>query len=202
MCLENSTLNGQDAKIIFDTGAAINIIADTLVEKYDLIPMEIETRVKGFQSSPGRFAMAKELKIGNLTAIIIRSEMKKLLIILLSFLGMNACMNAQNKSYTDMDVDTFAKYIANGDVQLVDVRTPEEYSEGHIEGARNINLFDDDFIEKAQAELDSSRPVAVYCRSGKRSAEAAQKLSGKGFKVANLKGGILAWDIGHHFSNT
>ena len=101
-----------------------------------------------------------------------------------------------------MDVDTFAKYIANGDVQLVDVRTPEEYSEGHIEGARNINLFNDDFIEEAQAELDPSRPVAVYCRSGKRSAEAAQKLSGKGFKVANLKGGILAWDICHHFSNT
>lgn len=119
--------------------------------------------------------------------------MKKLLILLLSFLGMNACMNAQNKSYTDMDVATFAKYIANGDVQLVDVRTPEEYSEGHIEGARNINLFDDNFIEESQKSLDKSKPVAVYCRSGKRSAEAARKLSADGFQVTNLEGGILAW---------
>ena len=119
--------------------------------------------------------------------------MKKILILLLSLLGMNACMNAQGNNFTDMDVEHFAQYITNSDVQLVDVRTPEEYAEGHIEGARNIDVFDDDFLEEAQKSLDKSRPVAVYCRSGKRSADAARKLSANGFQVTNLEGGILAW---------
>lgn len=85
--------------------------------------------------------------------------MKKILILLLSLLGMNACMNAQENNFTDMDVEHFAQYITNGDVQLVDVRTPEEYAEGDIEGARNIDVFDDDFLEEAQKSLDKSRPV-------------------------------------------
>ncbi len=92
-----------------------------------------------------------------------------------------------------MDVDTFSKHISENEVQLIDVRTPEEYADGHIEDATNLNVYDKNFIEEAMKSLDSSKPVAVYCRSGKRSADAAQKLSEKGFKVINLKGGILAW---------
>lgn len=117
--------------------------------------------------------------------------MRKLLFILLSFLGLNAC--AREKNYTDMDVKDFAKYLTNDTVQLVDVRTPEEFAEGHIKGAKNINVFDRNFIEEAQEKLDKSRPVAVYCRSGKRSADAARLLTAKGYHVANLEGGILAW---------
>lgn len=90
--------------------------------------------------------------------------MKKFFFILLSLLGLNACSNAQNMAYTDMDVDAFSKYITENGVQLVDVRTPEEFAEGHIEDAKNINVFDSDFIEKAMNRLDTSRPVAVYCR--------------------------------------
>ncbi len=112
---------------------------------------------------------------------------------MLSIIGLNAYANAQDSKYTDMDISEFAKFITNDDVQLVDVRTPEEYNEGHIKGAKNINVFDQDFVEEATAELDKSQPVAVYCRSGKRSAEAAKKLEEKGFKVTNLVGGILAW---------
>ncbi len=119
--------------------------------------------------------------------------MKKLFFIFLSLLGLNACANAQGKSYTDMDVEAFSKYMVNDSVQLVDVRTPEEFSEGHIKGAKNINVFDKDFIDKSLKALDTSKPVAVYCRSGKRSADAARKLSEKGYHVTNLKGGILAW---------
>lgn len=92
-----------------------------------------------------------------------------------------------------MDVKDFAKYLTNDTVQLVDVRTPEEFAEGHIKGAKNINVFDRNFIEEAQEELDKSRPVAVYCRSGKRSADAARLLTAKGYHIANLEGGILAW---------
>lgn len=109
-------------------------------------------------------------------------------------LGLNGCMNAQNNShYTNMDVEQFANYIANDSVQLVDVRTPEEYAAGHIENAKNIDVYNPEFINVATKTLDKSRPVAVYCRSGKRSADAAQKLTGKGYKVTNLMGGIMAW---------
>lgn len=123
--------------------------------------------------------------------------MKKILSILFILLGLNGCMNAQNKSYVDMDVVRFAKYLSNDSVQLVDVRTPEEFEEGHIAGARNINVFDSDFVDEAEKALDKSRPVAVYCRSGKRSADAARELTENGFNVTNLEGGILAWKEEH-----
>lgn len=109
-------------------------------------------------------------------------------------LGLNGCMNAQNNSqYTNMDVEQFANYIANDSVQLVDVRTPEEYAGGHIENSKNIDVYNPDFINVATKTLDKSRPVAVYCRSGKRSADAARKLTDKGYEVINLMGGIIAW---------
>lgn len=119
--------------------------------------------------------------------------MKKILFIILSLLGLNACASAQDRKYVDMDVSEFSNFLRNDSVQFVDVRTPEEYADGHIPGAENINVFDRDFTDKAQTSLDKTKPVAVYCRSGKRSAEAARKLSEKGFNVINLKGGIIAW---------
>lgn len=110
-------------------------------------------------------------------------------------LGLNSCMNAQTDNrYTNMDVAQFANFIADKNVQLVDVRTPGEYAEGHIGDAKNIDVFDKNFTAKATKELDKSRPVAVYCRSGKRSADAARILADKGYKVTNLTGGIMAWD--------
>ncbi len=112
---------------------------------------------------------------------------------MLTVLGLNACANAQSENYSNMDVEKFANYLANDSVQLVDVRTPEEFAEGHIAGAKNINVFDNDFINQCEKTLDKTKPVAVYCRSGKRSAEAAQKLSEKGYDVTNLLGGIIAW---------
>lgn len=125
------------------------------------------------------------------------TAMKKLLFIIFSLLGLNGCMNAENKSYVDMDVDGFSKYLLIDSVQLVDVRTPEEYAEGHITGSKNINVFDNDFVDKADKTLDKSRPIAVYCRSGKRSADAARELTEHGFNVTNLEGGILAWKEQH-----
>ena len=106
-------------------------------------------------------------------------------------------MNAQEQNYSDMDVAEFSKYVTEDGVQLLDVRTPEEYEEGHIAGARNINVFDRDFIDEALSLLDKSRPIAVYCRSGKRSADAARQLSKQGYTVTNLKGGILDWSEHH-----
>ena len=123
--------------------------------------------------------------------------MKNILFIILTLFGLNGCMNAQNKDYVNMDVERFAEYLSNDDVQLVDVRTPEEYAEGHIAGSKNINVFDSDFVNEAEKILDKSKPVAVYCRSGKRSADAARELTENGFYVTNLEGGILAWKEQH-----
>lgn len=79
------------------------------------------------------------------------------------------------------------------DVQLIDVRTPEEFAEGHIEGAENINFHSEDFLEQFR-DMDKDRPLYIYCRSGNRSSKAAEKLLGSGFKeVIDLEGGFLSW---------
>lgn len=121
-------------------------------------------------------------------------NMKKFFIGLMVMLGLGGCVKAQDGGgYANADVDEFATMIKDGNVQLLDVRTPEEYADGHIAGAKNFNLFDSDFLSQAMKELNKNQPVAVYCRSGKRSAEAAGKLAAKGYTVTNLKGGIMAW---------
>lgn len=120
--------------------------------------------------------------------------MKKWLIVLLVMFGLNACVNAQKNDFTDMDVKEFSNYLSsNKDVQLLDVRTPEEFAEGHLADAINIDVFNPDFLKISLATLDKTKPVAVYCRSGKRSADAAAILAKNGYDVTNLEGGILAW---------
>ena len=75
---------------------------------------------------------------------------------------------------------------------LVDVRTPEEYNEGHVEQAININWFDADFQEQVN-ELDKKKTIYVYCKKGGRSAKAAQMLDSLGYEVVDLLGGYDAY---------
>lgn len=92
-----------------------------------------------------------------------------------------------------VDTPTLQAELARGGVQLVDVRTPQEWSTGHIEGALHIDWFDDGFAKEA-AELDREKPVRLYCAAGGRSAEAREMLRGMQFKdVKDLDGGIEAW---------
>ena len=79
------------------------------------------------------------------------------------------------------------------DVQLVDVRTAEEFAEGHLNGAVNIDVKQADFLSEAQSLLDAGKPVFVYCRSGRRSADAADRLTKAGYRAVNMSGGILGW---------
>ena len=88
----------------------------------------------------------------------------------------------------------FAQIIGDGSVVLLDVRTPQEFSEGHIEGAMNIDVKDSLFISNVQRQVAPGSRVAVYCRSGRRSMSAAQQMVEKGYDVVNLKGGFLAWE--------
>lgn len=96
-------------------------------------------------------------------------------------------------SFANVNVEEFQTLIADPNVQLLDVRTPEEFDEGHIAGATLIDVNDSTFIEKAVVALDKQRPVAVYCRSGRRSVRAANLLVGQGYTVTNLNGGVMAW---------
>lgn len=78
-------------------------------------------------------------------------------------------------------------------IQLVDVRTKEEFSESHVKGAQNICVTDNDFKEKVK-KLDKNKPVYVYCRKGGRSANAAAQLKEMGFtKVYDMEGGLTSW---------
>ncbi len=92
-----------------------------------------------------------------------------------------------------VDTKTFKEETEDKKVQLVDVRTPREYAQGHIENAKNINVFDNDFINK-MASYKKDQPIYVYCRSGSRSMRAAAMLKAKGYNVVNLNGGFIGWE--------
>ncbi|MCR5270947.1 MAG: rhodanese-like domain-containing protein [Prevotella sp.] len=117
--------------------------------------------------------------------------MNKIYACMLAMLGMNYAWGQQ--AFENTDVEGFARLIANSDVVVLDVRTDSEYVEGHIEKAINIDFKKKDFVEKATSTLPADKTIAIYCRSGRRSAGAATLLTSKGFKLVNLKGGIIAW---------
>lgn len=80
------------------------------------------------------------------------------------------------------------------EVQLIDVRTPQEFESGAIPKAQNINFLSDNFESKVRA-LDTNKPICVYCKKGGRSAKAAKRLKEIGFKeVYDLEGGITNWE--------
>jgi len=117
--------------------------------------------------------------------------MKKFMTCILAVLGLNSACGQIN--FENVDVDGFATLVADTNVVVLDVRTAAEYAEGHIEGAVLIDQGQNDFIEQAKATLPKDKTIAVYCRSGRRSANAAGRLADIGYRCVNLKGGIIAW---------
>ena len=117
--------------------------------------------------------------------------MKKMMTFLLAMLGLTSACGQGN--FENADVNAFSELIEDSSVVLLDVRTASEFAEGHIEGAINIDQGQSDFMEKAKAALPTDKKIAVYCRSGRRSANAAGKLAAEGYRCVNLKGGIVAW---------
>ncbi len=120
--------------------------------------------------------------------------MKRVLPILLAFATcLIACQNeAQVKAV--MPASEYSQAIARPGVQLLDVRTAEEYASGHIKNALQADWRDQAQFKDRTQYLDKSRPVYVYCLSGGRSAAAADYLRQNGYNnVVNLEGGITAW---------
>ena len=107
------------------------------------------------------------------------------------FMLMSSCTIGQTKY--DIELDEFEKKMASEKYLLVDVRTEEEFSEGHIKGAINIDYLTENFSVEIQ-QLDLETPVLLYCRSGNRSNKAMKIMKELGFKeVYNLEGGIKGW---------
>ena len=93
----------------------------------------------------------------------------------------------------NLDAAEFAQKITQPSVVLLDVRTPAEFNEGHIPNAVNIDVLAEYFTADIET-LDKSKEYAIYCRSGKRSVDAAYVMSEAGFdKTFNLTGGIIEW---------
>ena len=128
--------------------------------------------------------------------------MKKIILASLLIIGISvtSCQsqtkgNSSKQINTTIPVDEFDKKLSETkDVQLVDVRTPEEYQEGHLKNALNYNINGSDF-DNQLSKLDKTKPVMVYCLAGGRSAEAADIMEKKGFtEVYNMQGGIMKWN--------
>ena len=93
-----------------------------------------------------------------------------------------------------VDADQFSEVASQSDVVVVDVRTPEEFAEGHLDGAVNIDVNSPTFASEV-SELDPSGTYAVYCRSGNRSATAVAAMADAGFvSLYDLDGGVVNWE--------
>jgi rhodanese-related sulfurtransferase len=92
-----------------------------------------------------------------------------------------------------MKVTEFSAKIAEAGVITLDVRTPGEFAEGHVEGARLID-FQSGKFENEIAALDKNATYAVYCRSGNRSGQAVKVMQDAGFtNLFNMDGGVIDW---------
>jgi rhodanese-related sulfurtransferase len=112
-----------------------------------------------------------------------------------SILGVVLLTGCSNGSESAMNLDSvaFEAKTQEPGVVILDVRTKEEFEEGHIANAININVESNTFLSEI-AKLDKSKTYAVYCRSGRRSADAVAKMSNEEFiSLANLNGGVIDW---------
>lgn len=120
------------------------------------------------------------------------SFFKQLLVAISLFCSMSAF--GQSQGFESLSAEEFAKVVADSARwQVLDVRTAEEFASGRLPGAVNVDVRSKDFGDLCLSKLRKDKPVAVYCRSGRRSKVAAERLVGLGFVVKEMDGGILSW---------
>ncbi len=121
-------------------------------------------------------------------------NIKPLIVLSIFVLVALGCKNTSEDATVELiTVEEMDSLLKMEDVVLVDVRTPKEYTEGHIESAINIDFRDDNF-EALIAKVDKSKPVAVYCGRGGRSGKCSAYMKKAGFtKIYDLDGGITEW---------
>ena len=98
-----------------------------------------------------------------------------------------------NSNFTTLNANEFEQAISDSQVIIVDVRTADEYSGGHIPNAINIDVNRAGFLYEADERLPKDKTIAVYCHGGVRSRKAASLLSDNGYTILNLDGGFKEW---------
>lgn len=97
----------------------------------------------------------------------------------------------ERSNIMEIDVQSVSVGLANGGIQIIDVREPDEWQSGHIPGALHIPLG---VLDSRLADINPERGIVTVCRSGRRSHNAAEQLHKAGFpNVMSLAGGMLAW---------
>jgi len=105
-----------------------------------------------------------------------------------------SCTSLNTQIIEDIDPQELYSAVKDPAAILLDVRTPQEFSSGHISGATNLDFYSEDFIDKLSM-INQDAPIYIYCKSGGRSSSTASKMKDLGFKkIYNLKGGVLAWN--------
>ena len=100
----------------------------------------------------------------------------------------------QTNKFKTVDVEEFAKAVVDTSYVVLDVRTPAEYADGHIPGTQfNIDVLEDSYTDIVLKTLPKEKPVALYCRSGNRSKNAARILAENGYQVLELGTGFRGW---------
>tara|TARA_B100000767_G_scaffold43493_1_gene37458 strand:- start:1180 stop:1566 length:387 start_codon:yes stop_codon:yes gene_type:complete len=121
---------------------------------------------------------------------------KLFLVISVVFILISSCDIRKNQN--DISIDELKKKILTDDFILVDVRTSEEYRDGHLEGSVNIDYFSDDFSNEIK-QLGLETPIVLYCRSGNRSGESMSIMYDLGFvELRNFKGGYKEWILANN----
>lgn len=99
----------------------------------------------------------------------------------------------EEEEYRSLSVDSFEEILQNDDVELLDVRPAEEFAENRISGAINIDLTVPDFQQQVLAKFDKHKTLAIYCKTGLRSKQAAKILSKLDYDVVELTRGFICW---------
>lgn len=110
-----------------------------------------------------------------------------ILLCLMSFVGCKAA------DFRSVDAETFAQVIEDTTVVRLDVRTANEYAQGHIPNALLIDVTQADFMQKVEQLLPKDKTIALYCRSGRRSKNAARQLAQHRYQVVELSTGFNSW---------
>lgn len=119
--------------------------------------------------------------------------MRKALVLLIVLVAVTACDQSKKVSIQNINQEEFAK-LNTEQIQLLDVRTPDEVNKGIIKGAITANFYDKDFAKQAASKFDKEKPLYIYCAAGGRSNKASSQMVLEGFnEVYNLEGGYTAW---------
>lgn len=123
-------------------------------------------------------------------------KMKKVVFISLitSVITVNSCISQQKKTYSDIDLETLNQKVIGKDVQFVDIRTANEYKNGHIDDAVNIDFYKSEEFKIKLEKYNKEEPIYIYCKSGGRSKKASKLLVKLGFNtIYNYSAGWNEW---------